>query len=277
MKILIIGNGYLGNRCLESWPDAIMAEKTINNVNDVLDLIDEHQPGAVLNAAGVVGKPNVDWCESHQIETIQGNTVLPIIIAEACQKRYIYLLHIGTGCVFYGKSPDKNGWKEDDKANPSAVYTRSKYATDLVLSTLPNVGIARIRMPIDNISHPANLIDKLAKYKKIVDVENSVTVVSDMIKVFRQLLEKKSPGIFHATNPGSITHKEIIELYKQYVDPKFICEWITESELVDCGLALKLRSNNIMRSYNLEKIGIKMRPIKEAVEECFRQYWFVTR
>ncbi len=272
MKILIIGNGFLGKRCAESWPDAALSDKHIKTVEDVLEILDRHKPVVVLNVAGVVGKPNVDWCETHQLETIAGNTVLPIIIAEACQKKNVYLLHIGTGCVFYGESPSKQPWKESDIANPSAVYTRSKYAADLVLSTLPNVGIARIRMPIDYIPSPGNLIDKIISYPQVIDVENSVTVVEDMIGTFRQLLERKATGIFHVTNPGSIKHREIMAIYEELVDPAHKNEWISEEDLVKIGLAERKRSNNIMSSENLEKIGIKMRPVKEAVRATLFKY-----
>ena len=272
MKILIIGKGYLGNRCHESWSNSILTDKKINNLQDVLDLIKEYKPDCILNSAGIVGKPNVDWCETNQLETIKGNTILPIIIAEACQKKNIYLLHIGTGCIFYGESPSEGGWKENDYANPIAVYTRSKYAADLVLSTLDNVGIARIRMPIDSKPNPANLIDKLLNYPKIVDVENSVTIIEDMINVFYKLLSKKSKGIFHVVNPGAIRHKEIIEMYKNIVDNSHSNEWITEEELVVSGLAKEKRSNNIMKSENLNKLGIKMRPIKEALRDTLKKY-----
>lgn len=271
-RILIIGNGFLGKRCAGVWSDAVLSDKRITSVKDVEDLLAEHKPDSVLNAAGIVGKPNVDWCETNQLETIQGNTILPIMIAEACQKKGVYLLHMGTGCVFYGYSTDPLGWKEEDPANPLAVYTRSKYAADLVLSTLPNVGIARIRMPIDSRPSPANLIDKLASYKKVVDVINSVTVVEDMIEVFRQLLEKQASGIFHVTNPGAIRHKEILAMYKEAVDPNHFNEWITEQELVTSGLAKKIRSNNILQSGNLEKLGIKMRPVNEAVLDTLKKY-----
>ncbi len=271
-KILIIGNGFLGKKCAASWPEAILSDKKIVSVKDVEDLIDEHKPDSVLNAAGIVGKPNVDWCETHQLETISGNTILPIMIAEACQNKGVYLLHIGTGCIFYGYSSDPNGWNESDPANPLAVYTRSKYAADLVLSTLPNVGIARIRMPIDSESSPVNLIDKLASYTRVIDVINSVTVVEDMVGVFKQLLELQSSGIFHVTNPGSIKHKEILEMYKEFVDSNHSNEWISAQELVSSGLAKKTRSNNILQSGNLEKLGIKMRPVKEAVLDAIKKY-----
>ncbi|MFA5062242.1 MAG: sugar nucleotide-binding protein [Patescibacteria group bacterium] len=271
-KVLIIGNGFLGTRCAQAWPEAILSGKILNSVKDVEDLLDEHKPDSVLNAAGIVGKPNVDWCEDHQLETIAGNTTLPIMIAEACQKKGVYLLHMGTGCVFYGYSSDPKGWKESDMANPSAVYTRSKYAADLVLSTLPNVGIARIRMPIDSQPSPANLITKLASFPRVIDVENSVTIVDDMVKVFGELLEKRATGIFHVTNPGSIKHKEIIEMYNEIVDPNHTNVWITAQELVNEGLAKKTRSNTILSSENLEKLGIRMRPVKEAVRDVLEKY-----
>ncbi|KAL9167426.1 hypothetical protein ABFS82_05G097200 [Erythranthe guttata] len=33
------------------------------------------KPTHVFNAAGVTGRPNVDWCESHRVETIRTNVV----------------------------------------------------------------------------------------------------------------------------------------------------------------------------------------------------------
>lgn len=273
MKILIIGSGYIGTRCVEVWgKEAILSGDILETKADVLKLLEKHNPDVVLNAAGVRGKPNVDWCETHQLETITGNTKLPITIAEACQEKNIYLLHIGSGCIFYGASPDPKGWKEDDFGNPLPVYSRSKYAADLVLSTLPNVGIARIRMPIDSIPSAGNLIDKLASFKKIVDVENSVTVVPDMIDVFYKLMAKKAAGIFHVTNPGTIKHREIIEMYENIVDPTHKNEWISSADLVKQGLADKGRSNNFLQSENLQKFDIKMRPIKEALRDTMEKY-----
>ena len=274
MKILIIGKGYIGERCAQAWHDAILADKKIYSKEDVLALIDEQKPDAVLNAAGVRGKPNVDWCETHQMETIAGNTLLPILIAEACQERAVYLLHIGSGCIFYGDSPhpDKK-WREEDMGNPTEVtYSRTKWAADLVLSTLANTAIARIRMPIDYVPSAQNMIDKLATYPKVIDVENSVTIVDDMVNVFHQLMEKKAPGIFHVTNPGTLKHKEIVALYEEMVDPHHKNEWISNDELVKQGLASKGRSNNFLASENLGKVGIEMREVHEAMRDTMTKY-----
>lgn len=277
MKILIIGNGYLGSRCGQEWPDAVVSDVHIESVADAGRILREHQPDAVLNAAGVVGKPNVDWCETHQFETIEGNTVLPILIAQACARQNIYLLHIGTGCVFYGYKNDRYGWTEEDMPNPAVVYTRAKYAADLALTTLPNVGIARIRMPLDNRPSPSNLIDKLIRFSKVMDVINSLTVVPDMITVFRALLERRATGIFHATNPGAISHREILALYEELVDPGHRNQWVEEAELLACGLTNKKRSNTILHSVNLPRLGITMPEVHQAVRTALTQYAVVRR
>ena len=273
MKILIIGKGYLGSRMAEAWKDdAILTDVFITDKNSVFKLIDEHKPDAIVNAAGMTGTPNVDWCETHQAETFESNAVLPMILAEACQERGVYLLHLGSGCIFYGPSPDPAGWRESDFANPSAFYSRTKYAADLILSRLPNMGIARLRMPIDSRPAPRNLINKLAAYKQVVDVENSVTIVDDLIPVLHQMIEKRATGIFHVTNPGTLRHKDLVDLYREYVDPSHTCEWISDAELVAKGLVTKQRSNCILQSTRLAEYGIFMRPIEVALRDTMMKY-----
>lgn len=273
MKILIFGaKGYIGKRMLEAWPDAVGSDIRLENREAVIAELEKHKPDVVVNAVGKKGVPNVDWCETHQVETFQGNSIAPLILADACQAKNVYLLHLGTGCIFYGPSPDPRGWREDDDANPVAFYTRSKYAADLVLSRLPNVAIARLRMPIDDRPSPHGLIDKLARYKQVIDVENSVTVLEDLITACRGILEKRGTGIFHTVNPGTMRHRNLLGLYKELVDPSHQCEWITEEDLVKRGLATKKRSNCIMQSDRLRELGVIMRPIDVALRDTMEKY-----
>ncbi len=274
MKILIFGKGFIGKRCAQIWGDeCVLSDHRISDITTAAQEIAKHKPDAVLNAAGRTGRPNVDWCDDHPRETMLGNTLTPIVLAEACQKQNVYLLHLGSGCIFYGKSSHPDGaWRENDFANPMPAYTRSKWAADLVLSTLPNVGIARLRLPIDSVPSERNLIDKVTKYPKVIDVVNSVTIVEDLVDTCHQLMQKKAEGVFHCTNPGTMSHRELIALYQKLVDPSHTCQWITEEDLVAQGLATKKRSNNIMSSSRLEKLGIKMRPVKEALPDTMKKY-----
>ncbi|MDQ5919900.1 MAG: RmlD sub bind protein [Patescibacteria group bacterium] len=275
MKILIFGKGWIGSRMAQTWHgEAVLSDVRIDDKSGVLAEIEKHAPDVVVNAAGKAGTPNVDWCETHQVETMRSNTIGALILAEACQEKQVYLLHLGTGCVFYGQhNPETDApWSEDSHANPEAFYTRTKYATELILSRLPNVGIVRFRMPIDHIPSSKNLIDKLVRYTKVIDVENSVTVLEDLVSVCHQLLEKRGVGLFHAVNPGTMRHRDLLGLYQKYVDPAFSCEWIAEEELVKQGLATKKRSNNFMSSQRLAELGIVMRPIQEAIDDTMQKY-----
>ncbi len=272
MSTLITGAGFLGKRFALALPDAELAHVDIADRAAVAELLDRARPAAVVNCAGKTGRPNVDWCETHQPETYRSNVVGALVLAEECQRRGVYLLHMGSGCIFYGPSPAPGGWREDDAANPSAFYSRTKYAADLVLSRLPGVGVARLRMPIDDHPDPRNLITKLAAYKEVVDVENSVTVVSDLIAVTAALVAKRGEGVFHVTNSGTMRHADLLALYRELVDPSHRSTLIGEPELVRRGLAAKARSNCVLASSRLGELGIEVRPVAVALREAMTSY-----
>ncbi|THG22872.1 hypothetical protein TEA_025569 [Camellia sinensis var. sinensis] len=57
-------------------------------------------PTHVFNAAGVTGRPNVDWCESYKVETIRTNVVGTLTLADLCRDRGLLLINYATGCIF---------------------------------------------------------------------------------------------------------------------------------------------------------------------------------
>jgi dTDP-4-dehydrorhamnose reductase len=270
---LVFGSrGYLGQLLLAALPGSVGSTADIADLVAVRSEIRRVNPVAVINAAGKTGRPNVDWCETHQTETMRSNVTGALNVAEACAEAKTYLLHLGSGCIFYGPSPSPGGWLEDDHANPTSFYSRSKYAADLMLSKLPNVGIARLRMPIGDRPDPRNLITKLAGYTQVVDVGNSVTVVSDLIRVIGQLVELRAEGVFHVVNPGVMRHRDLLRLYQEEVSPGRQWEFIEEEQLVARGLAAKTRSNCILASPRLKALGIELPPIEQALPEVIDRY-----
>ncbi len=270
--ILIFGAGYLGQRLAELLPNASVSSVRVDDRAAVLAELTRLKPRAVINATGKTGQPNVDWCETHQVETYRTNTVGALVLADACQEQGVYLVQLASGCIFYGNSPDPLGWKEEDATNPQAFYSRTKYAADLILSRLPKTAVVRLRLPIDSIPSPKNLIDKLASYKQVLDVQNSVTIISDLAQVIQQLIEKGATGIFHATNPGALRYRDLIGLYRELVDPQHTTEWITEEDMLRRGLATKQRSTCILQSTRLAEFGIQMRPLPIAIRETMEAY-----
>jgi len=273
MTTLVFGAGFLGERLARCLPRAALARGVdISDRQAVLSALRAHAPTAAVNAAGKTGRPNVDWCEAHPLETSRANVTGALVLAEACAELGVHLLHLGSGCIFYGPSPSPGGWREDDFANPTSFYSRTKYAADLVLSRLPNIAVVRLRMPIDTAPGPRNLITKLAGYSQVIDVENSVTIVPDLVEVVGALLERRATGVFHATNPGPVRHTQLLALYRRFVNPDHRFTLIAEDELVRRGLATRARSNCILANERLESLGVRMRPSEAALTDVFRQY-----
>jgi 3,5-epimerase/4-reductase len=272
MSTLIFGGGFLGERLARELPDAVLSRVDITDRDAVDGAIFEARATAVVNCAGKTGRPNVDWCETHREATWRSNVLGPLVLAEACEAAGAYLLHVGSGCVFYGPSPSPGGWREDDPANPISYYSRSKYAADLLLAPRPDVAVVRIRMPVDAAPHPRNLITKLAGYAQVIDVENSVTVIDDLVAAMRSLVAKRATGVFHVTNPGTMRHRDLLARYRELVDPSHRCELIEEGELVARGLALAPRSNCVLASSRLEALGIHLRPIDVALTDVMARY-----
>lgn len=275
MKILVFGaRGWIGSRFLEAWPDAVAADPSVRleDKAGVLAEIDKHKPEAVLNATGALGNRNIDWCETHQMEAARGFVINPLILAEACQEKNLYLFHLATGSLFSGPSPDPRGWRESDNANPASSYTKAKYAADLVLSALPNVAIARFSMPIEALPSERNLITKLASFSEVTDAVNSVTIIPDLIDASRKLIERRATGIFHIVNPGAMRTSDLLTLYKEHVDPNHRVNWVNEDELLRLGKIQKKRPACVLQSERLLELGIELRPIDVALRDTMIKY-----
>lgn len=134
----------------------------------------------------------------------------------------------------------------------AAALTRTQ-----LLRCYPNVLVLRVRMPISDDLAPRNFITKITKYAKVVNIPNSMTVRSfattsvvphppqvlhDLLPVSLDMTKKERKGVYNFTNPGTLSHNEILALYKQYIDPSF--NW-TNFSLEEQAKVIKAgRSNN---------------------------------
>ncbi len=267
MKILLFGSrGYLGGYFKTLYPDAICPSVDIADYKAVSALLDSEKPDVVINCAGKTGRPNVDWCEDHKGETVHSNVVGSLVLAEECQKRGIYLVHLGTGCVYLGD--ESTPFSESDPPNFfDSFYARTKGLVDQLLRDFPVLNI-RLRMPFDGSQNERNLINKLVKYDCLIDVPNSMTYIPDLLKVVKTLIDQRAMGSFNVVNPGSMTAYRMMELYKEIVDPKHTFQKFSNDEMLQITKAG--RSNCILSTRKLEEQGITLRPIQEAVMEALQ-------
>lgn len=269
-KIIVFGPGWLGYK-FKDYFNAHLSEADITEKNAIDEVLQRESPDVVINTAGKTGRPNIDWCEEHKAETVHSNITGPLILLNSCLSRNIRLVHLSSGCIFNGAPPRPEGFNEEDKPNPVSFYSWSKATVDEVLKRFP-VLILRLRMPVDNKPHQRNLITKLSHYPKVMDVKNSITIIDDLLHVTKELIDKNKTGIFNIVNPGAIKHRDIMKWYKEIVDPKHDCQLVTEEEFIKEGLTKTGRSNCILDTGKLTRVGITLQNAEERILECLHEY-----
>jgi 3,5-epimerase/4-reductase len=228
-------------------------------------------------SAGITGRPNIDWCESHKMETIRTNVIGTLNVADLTAMRNIHCTVYATGCIFkYDEQHPLGsgiGFTEEDKPNfDGSFYSKTKGFMEPMLSCYPNCMILRVRMPIsDDLIH-RNFVTKIAKYEKVVNIPNSMTILHEMLPASLGMAQKGLTGVYNFTNPGVISHNEVLELFKKYIDPSF--EYSNFSLEEQAKILKADRSNNELDTTKLLRDmpeGIEINDIKTAMEKCFQR------
>lgn len=127
-----------------------------------------------------------------------------------------------------------------------------------------NVCTLRVRMPISSdLSNPRNFITKIAKYNKVVNIPNSMTVLDELLPISIEMAKRNLKGIWNFTNPGVISHNEILELYRDYIDTDF--KWVNFDLQEQAQVIVAPRSNNELDASKLKTEFPDLLPIKDSI------------
>ena len=272
-------NGWICGKLIELLTEQgktfFVSECRTENRESVIQEIEQYNPTHILNAAGFTGKPNVDECELKKLETIRSNVIGTLNIADICAEKNIHHLLYATGCIFeydedhpvFGK-----GFTEDEIPNfYGSFYSHTKAMVEDILIHYPTTCILRVRMPISDDLSPRNFITKILNYEKVVNIPNSMTVLSELIPISLIMAERRLTGIFNFCNPGAISHNEILEMYKMYIDHTYTYQNFSVEEQ---SLILKAgRSNNTLDHIKLCNAlpDIQIDEIHVAMEKVFQR------
>ncbi|KAL9438645.1 hypothetical protein AB3S75_024337 [Citrus x aurantiifolia] len=274
LKFLIYGRtgwigGLLGKLCQAQSIDFTYGSGRLENRASLEADIAAVKPTHVFNAAGVTGRPNVDWCESHKVETIRTNVVGTLTLADVCRDKGLILINYATGCIFEYDSGHPLGsgigFKEEDTPNfVGSFYSKTKAMVEELLKNFENVCTLRVRMPISSdLSNPRNFITKITRYEKVVNIPNSMTILDELLPISIEMAKRNLTGIWNFTNPGVVSHNEILEMYRQYIDPNFTWKNFTLEE--QAKVIVAPRSNNELDASKLKMEFPELLSIKESL------------
>jgi len=249
----------------------------MQNREAVIAEIEKYKPTHILNAAGSTGRPNVDWCEDHKEETIRNNVIGTINLADCAYEKGIHVTVFATGCIYaYDETHPIGGpgYKETDKANfAGSFYSETKAHVEEIMKHYSNVLILRLRMPVSDDLHSRNFVTKIAKYDRVVDIPNSNTILHDLLPASILMAEHKDLGIYNFTNPGAISHNEVLSLFKEYVRPDYTWKNFTldeQAKVIKAGRSnCELDTTKLVNK--LAEYNFKVPEIHEAYKGCFQR------
>ena len=289
MNILIYGSkGWIGNQvCLilnEMNIKWIEGKARAENIDELESEIKLNNPSHVFSFIGRThGKiqdkeyTTIDFLEQPGKikENVRDNLYSPIVLAILSNKYNFHYTYLGTGCIFeYDNShpfgEEINGFNESSQPNFfGSGYSIVKGYTDCLMRLFPNVLNVRIRMPITSDKSSRNFITKIITYEKICSVPNSMTVLPELLPILIDMAYNKVVGTINLTNPGLITHNEILQMYKEIIDPNFTWKNFTIEE--QNNILAAGRSNNYLDTTRLQELYPEVKNIKESVRNCLEK------
>jgi 3,5-epimerase/4-reductase len=291
MKILILGyKGWIGsmmcNLLDEQQKPYITTDIRPNNKTEFEQFLIQENPTHIMSFIGrthgnIRDKKytTIDYLEQPGKikENVRDNLFSPLVVALLAKKYNIHYTYLGTGCIFkfdeehpYGI--EETGFKEEDIPNFfGSSYSIVKGYTDEIMHLLEDTVLnLRIRMPITSKHEPRNFITKITKYEYICSMPNSMTVLYELLPYVIKMAERNIKGTINLTNPGLITHNEILEMYKLYVDPEFT--WKNFSQKDQLKILDADRSNNCLNTKKLQELFPEIQHIRDSVKSVFQNW-----
>jgi len=284
MKVLLYGkHGWIGQKVydllIKDNHEVIGGNIRAEDFEGLEEEIKNVQPTNIISTIGRthgtiegVNYTTIDYLEQKGKlrENIRDNLYSPTILAIISKKYGIHYAYLGTGCIFtydetHPYEEESNGFTEESRPNFfGSSYSTVKGYTDMIMKMFDNVLNVRIRMPITDEVNSRNFITKITTYKKICSISNSMTVLPELLPIMIDMCDKKVTGTVNLTNPGLISHNEILEMYKDIVDKDFTWENFNIEE--QKKILASERSNNFLDTRRLESL-YKVKNIKDSVRD----------
>lgn len=286
MILLLGGNGYVGKAIQKNLTGrglpffvASRASSDYSSRDVLVKMLREFRPEFLINAAGYTGKPNVDACEIHKTECLDGNAVLPGVIRAACEQTQTAWGHVSSGCIFTGAKENGAGFTENDATNFSfrqnncSFYSGTKALGEELLQGAEQCFVWRLRIPFNEVDSPRNYISKMMRYDRLLMATNSLSQLDEFANACVDSWLQRIPfGTYNLTNPGSVTTKDVIRLILKHrlVEKSF---QFFESDEQFMQLAARTpRSNCVLDSGKAIAAGLKLAPVEDALETAVRAW-----
>lgn len=238
-KIIITGcNGQLGRAIRKELAKQIdvvcvntdVAELDITKIEEVMKLVKEVQPFAIINCAAHTG---VDACETDVDNAYQINAIGPRNLSIAATEVGAKIVHISTDYVFEGNG--KRPYTEFDEPLPQGTYGSSKLAGEKFVKLFAKeffiIRTAWLYGDGNNfVKTMMRLSETNDKLRVVGDQFGTPTSTLELAKAIVYLLPTNNYGIFHGTCEGECSWSDFAKEIFHLMNKDILVEAITTKE-----------------------------------------------
>lgn len=279
--------GLVGSRIIELNQDVNFTNISIESGVSILDLaalekvFSDHPESKVVLHLAAFTDVNAAWAQKDDQNGLcyQLNVVGTQNVIDLCRKYGKYLIHISTDYVFDGTKDGK--YTEDDPTSPIEWYGETKaIAEKLVTESGISASIVRLAFPYRAQYDPK--IDVVRKIKAKLENHEAAnlfddqfttpTFIDDIAVGLKTFIGTQPTGIFNlvASSSQSIYEMglliaEVFSLDKEFVKVFSLAEYLKTPN------ARPYAKSNILSNVKVAALGIKMRTLREGLEEMKKQ------
>lgn len=243
-KILVTGcNGQLGREINRIYRDSSeyeifntdvacesAAKLDITKVDQVLEMVREVKPYAIINCAAHTG---VDACETDRENAYRINAIGPRNLSIAATETGAKMVHISTDYVFEGNA--EKPYIEFDSPNPQGMYGATKLAGEqFVQQFAKDYFIIRTAWLYGDGKNFVKTMLRLAETNEEVrvvgDQFGTPTSTAELAKAIRVLLPTENYGLFHGTCEGSCSWADFASEIFKLAEKNTKVNYITTAE-----------------------------------------------
>ena len=204
--IIIGGTGYLGNHIFmtlkKQMKNVMKISTRLEDIEGLKKQLTLFKPKYVINAAGLTGSPNIDWCDNNKEKTIETNITYQLTLCHICKELNIHLTIFGSGGIFKGNVMRK---EEDQGDFADKFYSEARIYLENICKHYDNVLYLRINYPLSSCTNKKNLLVKVLGFKSVTNKPMSITCVDTLFPILTQIIENGEIGIMNFVNPGTTT------------------------------------------------------------------------
>jgi len=269
------------------------------------DYLRKLQPDFVINAASYSGTLYPDAVRYDRFVALHTNTFLPRMLSHICTMQGITWAHVSSGDIYSGAKvyehrrfhvekdlnrPDLRrrfdahpefffGFTEDDAPNccfrqpPCNFYSGTKALGEEAIEHDQRHYVWRFKSPFDEQAQPCNWLSQIKASASLADGVNSLSHLGDCVRVCLDLWKFYAPfGTYNVTNPGVVTTRHVVERMQRTFRTARRVRWLQAHEQLADGDAELPPPNCILDVSKLLRLGVKLRPVTEALEEALEKW-----